>query len=203
MTTRRVMSNYRNSETAAEASVADPTARFVARWTRWVLAPLALVGVVIAAPYFLTHGFLAVGLALERGFALVCHQRPERSFWMFGGTVAVCSRCLGIYLGATAGLLLRSSRVMAVRLLMAAAALNLLDAASELAGLHGNWLGVRCALGFLMGAAGALLVSSSAPNRQIGTEELAAGNRKALGQGFSRLRRSRLVYRVLSRQPTS
>jgi uncharacterized membrane protein len=130
-------------------------------WRWWVLAPLALVGVVIAAPYFLTHGFLVVGLALERGFALVCHQRPERSFWMFGGAVAVCSRCLGIYLGAAVGLLLRTSRELAVRLLIAAAALNLLDAASEVAGLHGNWLGVRFALGFALGVGGALLISSS------------------------------------------
>src|SRR5208283_1223191 len=115
--------------------------KIAARWNWWVLPPLALVGAAIAATYLLTHGFLATGLALERGFALVCHQRLERSFWMFGGAVAVCSRCLGIYLGAAIGLLLRTSRVLAVRVLMAVAALNLLDAVSELAGLHGNWLG--------------------------------------------------------------
>jgi len=135
----------------------------VLRWTWWALAPLALVSAVIAVPYLFAHGFLTVGLALERGFALVCHQRPERSFWMFGSAVAICSRCLGIYLGAAIGLLLRTSRVIALRLLMAATALNLLDAASELAGLHGNWLGVRFALGFLLGASAALLVSSATP----------------------------------------
>jgi len=144
---------------------------FALLWNWSALAPLALVGAVIAAPYLLTHGFLAAGLALERGFALVCHQRLERSFWMFGGAVAVCSRCLGIYLGAAIGLLLRTSRVLAVRVLMAVAALNLLDAASELAGLHGNWLGVRFALGFVLGAGGALLVSSS----MAGTSEQRQG----------------------------
>jgi len=115
----------------------------------------------MAIPYFLTRGPVAIGLALERGFAIVCHQRPERSFWIFGGSVAVCSRCLGVYLGAALGLLLRTSRAIAMRLLMAAAAINLFDAASELAGLHGNWLGVRFALGFALGATGALLISSS------------------------------------------
>ncbi|MFZ0913690.1 MAG: DUF2085 domain-containing protein [Candidatus Korobacteraceae bacterium] len=121
---------------------------------------------VIAAPYFLTHGFLAMGLALERGFAIVCHQRPERSFWIFGDEMAVCSRCLGIYLGAAAGMLFRTSRRIALRLLIAAVALNLFDAMTELAGLHGNWLGIRFVFGLLLGAAAALLVSSAAASQE-------------------------------------
>jgi uncharacterized membrane protein len=131
------------------------------RWSWWTLVPLTFVAAVIAAPYFLTHGLLAMGLAMESGFAVVCHQRPERSFWIFGGSVAVCSRCLGIYLGAAVGLLFRTSRRTALRLLVAAAALNLFDAMTELAGLHGNWLAIRCVLGLLLGATAALLISSS------------------------------------------
>ena len=122
---------------------------------------------VIAAPYFLTHGFLAMGLALDRGFAVVCHQRPERSFWIFGAETAVCSRCLGIYLGAAVGLLFRTLRRIALRLLIAAAAVNLLDAMSELAGLHGNWLAIRFVFGLLLGAAAALLISSSVSRADI------------------------------------
>src|SRR5271157_4199394 len=138
--------------------------RLVLRWSWWAIAPLVLICAAVAAPYFVTHGSVAISLALERGFANVCHQRPERSFWIFGGSVAVCSRCLGIYLGAALGLLFRTSRTVALQLLIAAAALNLLDAASELAGLHGNWLGVRFVSGIVLGASGALLVSSSTPS---------------------------------------
>ena len=127
----------------------------------WMLVPLLLAGAAIAVPYFLTHGFLTIGMALQRGFALVCHQRPGRSFWLFGGRVAVCSRCLGVYLGAALGLLFRTPRTIALRLLIAAAAVNLLDAASELAGLHGNWLGVRLVLGLALGVSGAMMISSS------------------------------------------
>src|ERR1022692_3022484 len=134
----------------------------VFRWTWWTLVPLTFVAAVIAASYFLTHGFLAIGLAVERGFAIVCHQRPERSFWISGGSMAVCSRCLGIYLGAAVGLLFRTSRRIALRLLIAAAAVNLLDAMTELAGLHGNWLLIRFAFGLLLGGTAALLISSSA-----------------------------------------
>ncbi len=102
-----------------------------------------------------------MGLALERGFAIVCHQRPERSFWILGAEMAVCARCLGIYLGAAVGLLFRTSRRIALRLLIAAAAVNLLDAMTELAGLHGNWLAIRFVFGLLLGAAATLLISSS------------------------------------------
>ena len=139
----------------------SPLGTAALRWTWWTLVPLTLVAAVVAAPYFLTHGFLAIGLAVERGFAIVCHQRPERSFWISGGSMAVCSRCLGIYLGAAVGLLLRTSRRIALRLLIAAAALNLFDAMTELAGLHGNWLAIRFAFGLLLGSAAALLISSS------------------------------------------
>lgn len=130
-------------------------------WNGWALAPLALVAAVFAVPYFLTHNFLAIAFALQRGFALVCHQRPERSFFIFGAPVAVCARCLGIYLGAAIGLLLRTSRRIAIRLLTIAAALNLLDVATEFAGLHGNWMGVRFVLGIALGTAAGLVISSA------------------------------------------
>lgn len=126
------------------------------------LVPASLATLAIAAPYLLTHGWPAAAFVLERGFTLVCHQRPERSLIVFGAPVAICARCLGIYLGAAFGLLLRTSRHVAVRLLLLAAALNLLDGVTELAGLHGNWMFVRLALGLTLGASGALLVCSSA-----------------------------------------
>ena len=137
------------------------------RWFWWSLVPLTFVAAVVAAPYLLTHGFPAMGFALYRGFAIICHQRPERSFWIFGAEVAVCSRCLGIYLGAALGLLFRTARRIALRLLIVAVALNLLDAMTELAGLHGNWLLIRFGFGLLLGAAAALLIFSSVSPLEI------------------------------------
>jgi uncharacterized membrane protein len=32
--------------------------------------------------------------------SLICHQRPERSYWMWSAQLPVCARCVGIYLGA-------------------------------------------------------------------------------------------------------
>ncbi len=133
------------------------------RWTWWALVPLALAGAATAIPYLWWHGVAGTAVALQQAFSLVCHQRPERSFWLFGGTVAVCSRCLGIYVGAALGLLLRTARKLALQCLVAAVVLNAIESLSEIMGLHGNWLDVRFLLGLMLGAAAALLVSSSLP----------------------------------------
>lgn len=34
----------------------------------------------------------------------ICHQRPERSFWIAGRPMPVCARCAGLYLAAPLGL---------------------------------------------------------------------------------------------------
>ena len=55
----------------------------------------------------------AVAAATYATGSLVCHQRPERSFHLFGVQMPVCARCLGIYAGAAAAaalLWLRSGR---------------------------------------------------------------------------------------------
>lgn len=43
--------------------------------------------------YLLTFGTYLVG-------SLLCHQRPERSFFLWGSQMPVCARCAGIYAGA-------------------------------------------------------------------------------------------------------
>ena len=131
--------------------------------------PLALASAAIATPSLLEHS-PALAFALRRGFALVCHQQPERSFFLFGGSVAVCARCLGIYVGASAGLLVRVSRQVARRSLIAAAAFNVVDGFWEFAGMYGNWSGTRFALGIALGMAGATLVMSPEPDSPLTTD---------------------------------
>ena len=38
-------------------------------------------------------------------FSSVCHQQPERCWWLLDHPLAVCVRCLGFYVGAIAALL--------------------------------------------------------------------------------------------------
>jgi uncharacterized membrane protein len=103
----------------------------------------------------------AVGFALQRAFALLCHQQPERSFCLFGGVVAICARCLGIYCGAALGLLVRVPRRFATHLLITAVAMNAVDSLAEAAGLHGNWMVARFALGIVLGTAAAMIVTAT------------------------------------------
>lgn len=48
-------------------------------------------------------GFLAA-FAYSVG-GVVCHQLPERSFFVAGRQLPVCARCTGLYLGVAAGLI--------------------------------------------------------------------------------------------------
>lgn len=141
------------------------------KWYATVPATLAVVAIAVPA---LMARVPEIALALQLGFSLVCHQHAERSFVLFGGTVAVCARCLGIYLGAAAGLLLRLPRQLAWRFLLAALVANLIERTAELAGLHGNWMVVRFILGFMFGAAGAMLTIAGIHKIKIPTQATAA-----------------------------
>lgn len=135
------------------------------------LLPAALAALAIAAPLLADAPLLALGI--RRFFSLVCHQDPARSFWLAGAPVAVCVRCLGIYVGAavgSAGLWLsprlesavaRASRPRLLRLLYAAVAVNVLDIAAEWGGLHGNLPALRFGLGLVAGFVTGALVQSS------------------------------------------
>jgi uncharacterized membrane protein len=50
------------------------------------------------------HGQLAAGI--YAAFATLCHQLPERSYFIDGHKLAVCSRCAGVYGGFVLALLL-------------------------------------------------------------------------------------------------
>lgn len=122
-----------------------------------------MAALAIAAPWLMARA-PEIGLALQRGFALVCDQQAERSFLLFGGSVAVCARCLGIYFGAAAGLLLRVSRRVAWRWLIAAVAINAVNWVAEFSGMIGNSLGLRFSLGIALGAAATSMVASAKLN---------------------------------------
>ncbi|MCR4396200.1 MAG: DUF2085 domain-containing protein [Candidatus Saccharicenans sp.] len=90
-------------------------------------------------------------------FSAVCHQRPERSFFIMGQPLAVCSRCLGFYTGFFLGLLFYPW--LPVRLLcrletrpiiiLVAAGPLVGDALGNLLGLWWTPLGLRLATGLL------------------------------------------------------
>ena len=59
----------------------------------------------IVSPSFLAEKYPLPAGAVYYFFSQVCHQIPERSFHWAGSPMAVCHRCLGIYLGFWLGVL--------------------------------------------------------------------------------------------------
>ncbi|MDP9262857.1 MAG: DUF2085 domain-containing protein [Acidobacteriota bacterium] len=113
------------------------------------------------APYASASGYSLFALAILWFFSPVCHQDPARSFWIFGAPMAVCARCLGIYLGAAVGAWISAPRRVLLSGLALFAALNLVDVLTEAAAWHGNWKGVRFALGLLLGGASSGLIAEA------------------------------------------
>src|SRR5688572_31637307 len=67
-------------------------------WLISTIVVFAIVSLIAIAPLTAeTHGQLAT--SIYGGFAVVCHQLAERSYFIFGHKLAVCSRCTGLYAG--------------------------------------------------------------------------------------------------------
>ncbi|HEV7682748.1 MAG TPA: DUF2085 domain-containing protein [Pyrinomonadaceae bacterium] len=75
----------------------------------WLVAAAGCVGImslIIGAPLGMNSGHSFFGLTIYKAFSYVCHQIPERSFFIAGHQFAVCARCTGIYAGFTVATLL-------------------------------------------------------------------------------------------------
>jgi len=71
-------------------------------WIALTAIALLLIGMVIAAPLAHANQQTFLAGALYQAFSHICHQQPERSFFIAGQQFAVCARCTGIYAGFAA-----------------------------------------------------------------------------------------------------
>jgi len=62
---------------------------------------LVILGMIAGAPLALARGHNVFAGAIYGGFSHLCHQIPERSFFIAGHQFAVCARCTGLYAGFT------------------------------------------------------------------------------------------------------
>ena len=106
--------------------------------------------------------------------SVICHQRPERSFFLWGAQLPVCARCIGLYAGAAmaALALLAFRRRPGAVVGHAAMGLLTLAAAPTVATLAFEWLSgvmpghwVRAVSGVPLGAAVEWVLVSSAAGR--------------------------------------
>jgi uncharacterized membrane protein len=128
----------------------------------WFLAAagsLALMSLIIGAPLALDAGHPFWGLTIYQAFSYVCHQIPERSFFVAGHKFAVCSRCTGLYAGFAAATLvypvvksLRQTEAPARKWLFVAAAPLAIDFSAGYLGIWDNTHSSRFVTGALLGA---------------------------------------------------
>ena len=79
-----------------------PDRRPLIMWSLAVLGALIFVGLVVAAPLAQANGLQWLSFTVYETFSHVCHQTPERSFYIAGYPLAVCARCTGLYVGFAA-----------------------------------------------------------------------------------------------------
>lgn len=65
-----------------------------------------LVLLVVAAPLAAASGHNQLAQGIYGAFATLCHQLPDRSYFIDGHKFAVCTRCTGLYAGFAFTLLL-------------------------------------------------------------------------------------------------
>lgn len=132
---------------------------------------LMMTGVVIVA---MGGGLLGQDAAWmlqwqHQSFSTLCHQLADRSFWINGQPMAVCSRCFGIYAGFLSGWLLLPlmtfsklvKQVSVKKILLGIIAINVIDILGNLLGFWQNTLVLRLIFGLLVGMPAAALFLGS------------------------------------------
>ena len=76
-----------------------PDRRPLLMWTILLTSSLLLIALIVGAPLAHSSGQGIIGGILYQAFSYVCHQQPERSFFIAGLPLAVCARCTGLYAG--------------------------------------------------------------------------------------------------------
>jgi len=127
-------------------------------WLLVLLGGLLWNAALFAAP-LLRQEAPVVSAMIYAAFSPVCHQIPERSFFFRGFPLAVCGRCLGIYLGFSAGTILypflrRFSRpfLPATSIFVLVSLPIGLDTAGNFLGLWASPIGLRLAAGLVWGS---------------------------------------------------
>jgi len=133
--------------------------RQIAVWLIVVLGSVLITTAIIAAPLALSSGRLLWALPIYHAFSLVCHQIPERSFFIAGHPFAVCARCFGLYAGFTLATLayplissLKKTDAPPRRWLFLAAVPLVIDYALGLFGIWNNTHSSRFITGALLGS---------------------------------------------------
>jgi uncharacterized membrane protein len=136
-----------------------PTQRPLIFWAVSAAIVVSLVSLILVAPLAAASGHNEIAGAIYRGFSVLCHQRPDRSYFIDGHEFGVCSRCTGIYFGFALTLLaypllrsLRTTTTPARKWLLLAALPLVIDFSLTFFGLWENTHTSRLVTGLLLGS---------------------------------------------------
>ena len=136
----------------------DKTRRPLVVWLLSLFIALTFVGMIVGAPVAAAHNHQGLALTIYTTFGTLCHQLPERSFFLEGHKLAVCARCSGLYSGFTLLLLLypiirplRSTNLWSPKWLFLAAVPMLVDFSLTFFGIWENTHSTRFFTGLLLG----------------------------------------------------
>ncbi|CAN5810502.1 hypothetical protein BH18ACI4_BH18ACI4_14460 [soil metagenome] len=134
-------------------------------WSLVVVGALLFIGLLVAAPLAQANGLEWFSFAVYEAFSHVCHQTPERSFYIAGYPLAVCARCTGLYIGFAAAVAfypvmtsLRRTHAPERKWLFIAAAPLAIDFALGFFGIWENTHLSRLLTGALLGAVSAFFI---------------------------------------------
>jgi uncharacterized membrane protein len=134
-------------------------------WLVVAAGSVAMMSLILGAPIALSSGHPFLAQTIYHSFSFLCHQIPERSFFIGEHQFAVCARCTGLYTGFMVGVLsyplvrsLRHAEAPDRKWLFIAAAPLAIDFALGLFGIWKNTHFSRFATGALLGAVAVLYV---------------------------------------------
>ena len=136
-----------------------PSRRPLVFWLVSAVTVAFFVSLIVIAPIVAASGHNEVAEGIYRGFGIFCHQRSDRSYFVDGHKLAVCSRCTGLYAGFAFTLLiyplmrsLRSASFPPRRILFLATLPLLLDFSLTFFGIWENTHTSRLLTGALLGS---------------------------------------------------
>ena len=116
------------------------------------------MSLIVVAPFAAANGHGEIAATIYRGFSVLCHQRPDRSYFIDGHKLGVCSRCTGIYAGFALTLLcyplvrsLRTTTAPRIKWLILAALPLAIDFSLTFFGIWENTHTSRLLTGLLLG----------------------------------------------------
>jgi uncharacterized membrane protein len=128
-------------------------------WLVVAAGSVAVVALILGAPLALAAGHESLAQTIYQVFSHLCHQIPERSFFIEGHQFGVCARCTGLYTGFMVAALvyplirsLRQTETPPRKWLFIAAAPLAIDFALEFFRIMHNTHFSRFTTGTLLGA---------------------------------------------------